>query len=218
MRKKEEMFDELSNSVVDYDLEKAKRVSNEVVDSGVDAGEAIALGLSAGMTKVGQLYDQKKMYLPQVMAASETMYAALDVLVPHLRTDSKVETPKKLVMCTAEGDVHSIGRQIVCTLMRVSGYEVTDLGHDIPASKLIDEAERLGADAIGMSTLMTSTMIGMQDVMRILDEKGTRSRYKVAIGGAPVNQDFCDRIGADMTAENAEKAVKKMNRLFNGGN
>ncbi|MBI0584637.1 MAG: corrinoid protein [Methanomassiliicoccus sp.] len=216
MTAKKAILDGLRDSVVSYDLGKAKKLADEAIATGVDAKEAITVGLSEGMNIVGEKYEHKEMYLPEVMAASQAMYAAMDILMPHLKTDSSLNFKKKIQICTVEGDVHSIGKTIVGTLMKVAGYEVNDLGADVPLTTIIETAEKDGVDLIAMSTLMTSTMAGMEDVMKMLADKGIRSKYKIAVGGAPVNEDFRVKIGADMTATNAETAVKIATKMFGG--
>jgi corrinoid protein of di/trimethylamine methyltransferase len=216
MDRKEEILRGLKESVVEYDLEKAKSNANDALAAGIDAKDAITEGLSAGMNVVGDRYEKKEMYLPEVMAASQAMYAALDILMPHLKAEGELDVKKKVIICTVEGDVHSIGKTIVGTLMKVHGYEVQDLGADVPLTDIIKTAEKDGVDMIAMSTLMTSTMAGMEDVMRMLKDQGIRDKYKVAVGGAPVNEDFRIRIGADMTATNAETAVRIATQLFGG--
>ncbi len=206
----------LMDSVVSHDTKKAVSMANQAVAAGIDAKEAIASGLSEGMNVVGERYENRQMYLPEVMAASKAMYAALDILMPHLKADGSVDVKKKIQICTVEGDVHSIGKTIVGTLLKVAGYEINDLGADVPLTTIIETAEKDNVDMIAMSTLMTSTMAGMEDVVSMLKSKGVRDSYKVAVGGAPVNEDFRKRIGADMTATNAETAVKLATTLFRG--
>jgi corrinoid protein of di/trimethylamine methyltransferase len=206
----------LMDSVVSHDTKKAVSMANQAVAAGIDAKEAIASGLSEGMNVVGERYENRQMYLPEVMAASKAMYAALDILMPHLKADGSVDVKKKIQICTGEGDVHSIGKTIVGTLLKVAGYEINDLGADVPLTTIIETAEKDNVDMIAMSTLMTSTMAGMEDVVSMLKSKGVRDSYKVAVGGAPVNEDFRKRIGADMTATNAETAVKLATTLFRG--
>ena len=216
MDERRTILEGLKESVVKYDLNKSKAFANRAVSEGVDARIAITEGLSAGMSIVGEKYEHQEMYLPEVMAASQAMYAALDILIPHLKAESGNKIQKRVVICTVEGDVHSIGKTIVGTLLKVHGYEVKDLGADVPIATIIETAEKDQVDMIAMSTLMTSTMAGMEDAMRLLKEKGLRNKFKVAVGGAPVNEDFRVHIGADMTADNAERAVKEVNRIFGG--
>lgn len=213
---KAEILEGLKESIVNYDFEKATRLAKKAIAIGIDAKEAITLGLSAGMSQVGEKYQRQEMYLPEVMAASKAMYAALDILIPYLKAEGNgtAVAAKKVVICTVEGDVHSIGKTIVGTLLKVNGYEVNDLGADVPLEKIIQTAETSKADMIAMSTLMTSTMAGMKDVMKMLKDRGLRGKYKVAVGGAPVNEDFRKLIGADMTADNADRAVQATNGLF----
>ncbi len=216
MSKEEEIINELKNSVMTYNVANAVKMANEAVANHVDAKKAIMEGLSAGMSLVGEKYERKEYYLPQVMTASLAMNKALDILKPHIKMDVKAKASKKVVICTVEGDVHSIGKSILATLLGVAGYSVKDLGADVKIAKIIDAGQNEKADLIGMSTLMTSTMIGMKEAVDMLNDKGIRSNFKVAVGGAPINQDFCNQIGADVTATNAETAVKAINRIFGG--
>jgi dimethylamine corrinoid protein len=216
MSKENEIISELKNSVVTFNVALAVKMANEAVTNKVDAKKAIMEGLSAGMSVVGEKYERKEYYLPQVMTASLAMNKALDILKPHIRMDAKAVASKKVVICTVEGDVHSIGKTILATLLGVAGYSVIDLGADVRISKIIDTGVKEKADLIGMSTLMTSTMFGMKEAVEMLNERGIRSKYKVAVGGAPVNQEFCNQIGADVTATNAETAVKAINKMFGG--
>jgi corrinoid protein of di/trimethylamine methyltransferase len=216
MTNEKAILDGLRDSVVSYDMNRAKQLADEAIAKGLDAKKAITVGLSEGMNIVGEKYEHKEMYLPEVMAASQAMYAAMDILMPHLKADSNLSMKKKIQICTVEGDVHSIGKTIVGTLMKVAGYEVNDLGADVPLTTIVETAEKDGVDLIAMSTLMTSTMAGMEDVMKMLADKGIRSKYRIAVGGAPVNEDFRVKIGADMTATNAETAVKIATKMFEG--
>ncbi|WP_019176991.1 cobalamin B12-binding domain-containing protein [Methanomassiliicoccus luminyensis] len=216
MGNQEEILEGLKNSVIDYDQDKAKVYAIRAVNDGMDAQKAITDGLSAGMSEVGQRYEKQDMYLPEVMAASQAMYAALNILMPHLSAKDDTKVMKKVVIGTVEGDVHSIGKTIVGTLLKVHGYDVQDLGADVPINTFIETAEKSQADVIAMSTLMTTTMAGMEDAMKSLKAKGIRDKFKVAVGGAPVNEEFCRLIGADFTATNAEKAVEEANRVFGG--
>jgi dimethylamine corrinoid protein len=216
MSKENEIISELKNSVVTFNVALAVKMANEAVTNKVDAKKAIMEGLSAGMSVVGEKYERKEYYLPQVMTASLAMNKALDILKPHIRMDTKAVASKKVVVCTVEGDVHSIGKTILATLLGVAGYSVNDLGADVRIAKIIDTGVKEKADLIAMSTLMTSTMIGMKEAVEMLNERGIRSNYKVAVGGAPVNQEFCNQIGADVTATNAETAVKTINKMFGG--
>ncbi|HIH69974.1 corrinoid protein [Methermicoccus shengliensis] len=210
-----DILEELKESIVTYDARKAVESAQRALQNGVDPKVAISEGLSAGMKVVGDMYEQGEMYLPEVLAASDAMYAALDVLLPHLKTEGlSTKETKRVVIGTVEGDVHTIGKKIVGTMLKVAGYDVTDLGGDVPLEKFIETAESQRAHVIAMSTLMTTTMENMRDVIKMLEERGLRGKYRVAIGGAPITEEFKEQIGADIYAPSAEEAVRVFNRVF----
>lgn len=208
------ILEEIADCVIRGDEDKAREVAKKSLEAGIDPKVVITDGLSAAMTIVGKKYEDGEMYLPEVLIASDAMYAALDVLFPHLKVDETVDKPRKVVIGTVEGDVHTIGKKIVGTMLRVAGYEVTDLGGDVPLASFIETAEEQQADVIGMSTLMTTTIPNMGDVIKMLEERGLREKYKVAIGGAPITPEFKEEIGADIYAPSAEEAVREFNRTF----
>jgi len=216
MSQQDEILNGLKMSVVNFDVEQAVKMAKKAVEHGVDAKAAISQGLSAGMTIVGSKYESHEYYLPQVLTASTAMTAALEVLKPHIKVDSKAASARKVVICTVEGDVHSIGKTIVGTLLTSAGYNVHDLGADVQIASIVDTAQKDKAELVGMSTLMTTTMAGMEDAINMMRMRGIRDQFKVAVGGAPVNDEFAKQIGADITAVNAETAVKAINKLFGG--
>lgn len=212
---KERLFRELSDAVVEMDEERAVAVAEAIVENNLDACEAIEKGLSDGMWRAGRLFEEEEYFVPELLMCSDAMYAALNVLRPHIKTSG--EGPRyKVVIGVIEGDTHDIGKNLVKIMLETSGFEVIDLGRDIPPKKFVDEALRTGAKIIGISTLMTTTMDGMEEVISLLKAENVRGRFKVMIGGGPVSQSFADRIGADGYAENATEAVKLARRLVGG--
>ncbi|HHW40791.1 MAG TPA: cobalamin-binding protein [Syntrophomonadaceae bacterium] len=212
---KERLFRELSDAVVEMDEERAVAVAKAIVENNLDAYEAIEKGLSDGMCRAGRLFEEEEYFVPELLICSDAMYAGLDVLRPHIKPNG--EGPRyKVVIGVIEGDTHDIGKNLVKIMLETSGFEVIDLGRDIPPKKFVDEARKTGAKIIGISTLMTTTMDGMQEVIRLLEAENVRDRFKVMIGGGPVSQSFADRIGADGYAENAAEAVKLARKLVGG--
>jgi len=201
------LFQDLSDAVVDMDEDKAVAKAHEVVDLGVDAYLAIEQGLSAGMERAGVLFDEEEYFIPELLMCSDAMYAGMDVLKPHLRLDGVAEK-HKVVIGVVEGDTHDIGKNLVKIMLETSGFEVTDLGRDIPPARFVEKAKEIGAGLIALSTLMTTTMDGMAAVIRQLTEEGIRERFKVIVGGGPLSQGFADRIGADGYAVNAADAIR----------
>ncbi len=209
---KEKLFKELAAAVVDMDEDKAVATAEAVVAAEVDAYEAIEKGLSAGMERAGELFDEEEYFIPELLMCSDAMYAGMDVLKPHIRQDTVAEK-RRVVIGVIEGDTHDIGKNLVKIMLETSGFDVTDLGRDIPPARFVDTAREIDADIIALSTLMTTTMDGMGEVVRQLDSQGLRDRFKVIVGGGPISQGFADRIGADGYAVNAADAVRLARRL-----
>jgi methyltransferase cognate corrinoid proteins, Methanosarcina family len=209
---KEELFKELSNAVVEMDEEQAVAVAKEVVKENYDAVEAIDKGLSAGMEVAGKLFEEEEYFVPELLLCSDAMYAGLDILKPHIKTNDD-EVKHKVVIGVIEGDTHDIGKNLVKIMIETSGFEVIDLGRDIPAATFVEKAKEENADIIVISTLMTTTMEGMNEVIQILNKENIRDNFKVMIGGGPVSQSFADKIGADGYSVNATEAVALAKRL-----
>jgi dimethylamine corrinoid protein len=209
------LFQELSDAVVEMEEERAVAAAREVVELGLDAYQAIEQGLSAGMERAGQLFDEEEYFIPELLMCSDAMYAGMDVLKPHLRQDEVAEK-HKVVIGVVEGDTHDIGKNLVKIMLETSGFDVIDLGRDIPPARFVETAKDIGARIIALSTLMTTTMDGMSSVIEMLKEEGIRDRFKVLVGGGPISQAFADRIGADGYADNAASAVKVAKQLCAG--
>lgn len=196
---------------MDEDL--AVSAAHEAVESGMDAYEAITKGLVVGMNEAGRLYDEEEYFVPELLICSDAMYAALEVLRPHLKA-SDVGVRVGCVIGVVKGDTHDIGKNLVKIMLDVSGFEVHDLGRDVPLSDFVEKAKATNSGLICMSTLMTTTMDGMASVIQMLEEEGIRDRFKVLVGGGPISQSFADRIGADGYADNAAGAVRVATALF----
>lgn len=209
---KEKLFKELADAVVDMEEDQAVATAEAVVAAGLDAYQAIEKGLSAGMERAGQLFDEEEYFIPELLMCSDAMYAGMDVLKPHIRQDA-VEEKRRVVIGVIQGDTHDIGKNLVKIMLETSGFDVTDLGRDIPPARFVDTAKEIKADIIALSTLMTTTMDGMGEVVRQLNDQGVRDKFKVIIGGGPISQGFADRIGADGYAVNAADAVRLARRL-----
>lgn len=209
---KENLFKELADAVVDMDEEKSVATAEAVVTAKIDAYEAIEKGLSAGMERAGELFDEEEYFIPELLMCSDAMYAGMDILKPHIRQDTVAEK-RRVVIGVIEGDTHDIGKNLVKIMLETSGFDVIDLGRDIPPARFVATAREIGADIIALSTLMTTTMDGMGEVVRQLKDQGIRDSFKVIVGGGPISQGFADRIGADGYAVNAADAVRLARRL-----
>lgn len=209
---KEELFKELSDAVVEMDEEGATAAAKEVVKENYDAYEAIDKGLTAGMEEAGRLFEEQEYFVPELLICSDAMYAGLDVLKPHIKVNDS-EVKHKVVIGVIEGDTHDIGKNLVKIMIETSGFEVIDLGRDVPAGTFVEKAKEENADIIVVSTLMTTTMEGMNEVIEILNKENIRNKFKVMIGGGPISQSFADKIGADGYSANATEAVVLAKRL-----
>jgi corrinoid protein of di/trimethylamine methyltransferase len=198
------------------DEEGAVKYSNEAVEAQVDAYLAIDKGLAKGMERAGKLFDEEEYFVPELIICSDAMNAGIGVLKPHLKRESAV-AKRKGVIGVIEGDTHDIGKNLVKIMLEASGYEIADLGRDVSPQTFIDRAVETGAELILLSSLMTTTMDNMAEVVRLLEKQGIRNRFKVAVGGGPISQAFSDRIGADGYAKNANDAVRLCNGLFAEG-
>ena len=206
------LFQEISEALIDRDDDIVEDLCNKSLKLSIPAEETITEGLLVGMNRVGELYEEEEYFLPEVMICSDTLNIGLDILKPHIKTDHTDE-PIKIVMGVVEGDTHDIGKNLVKIMSEASNIETYDLGKDVPLDKFIETAEEVNADFICMSTLMTTTMSGMERVIKMLEERNLRDKYKVMIGGGPISQKFADSIGADAYTEDANEAVKKIKEL-----
>ena len=212
MSELEGLFQGLSDAVVEMDEARALQLAQQAIAEGVDPYQAIDQGLVHGMMRASQLFEEEEYFIPELLLCSDAMYAGLDVLQPHLRRDER-KARHKVVIGVVEGDTHDIGKNLVKIMLDASGFEVIDLGRDVPPQRFVDAAVAEGAGIVAISTLMTTTMDGMAEVIRILEQAGLRDRFKVMVGGGPISQAFAQRIGADGYAVNAAEAVRLAKRL-----
>ena len=208
----QKLFKQISEAVVEMEDELVGELCNKSLELLIPAEETIAEGLVVGMDRVGQLYEEQEYFLPEVLTCSDTLNIGLDILKPHIKTET-VDNPIKVVIGVVEGDTHDIGKNLVKIMMESAGFEVHDLGRDVPLQDFIDVAEKVGANFICMSTLMTTTMAGMKTVIDMLKAKEIREKYKVMIGGGPISQKFADDIGADAYTVDANEAVKRIKKM-----
>jgi corrinoid protein of di/trimethylamine methyltransferase len=209
---KDDLNHRLAQAVLELDEDLTRTLSNEIVARGYDAWEAIEQGLLVGINEAGKLFDEEEYFVPELLIASDAMYAGLDILRPYVNDESR-EDPHRVVIGVVEGDTHDIGKNLVRIMLEVSGFEVHDLGRDVPARRFVDRAVELKADIIALSTLMTTTMDQMAEVIRILEAEKIRQNFKVIIGGSPLSQQYADRIGADGYAPKAALAVQLAKRV-----
>jgi corrinoid protein of di/trimethylamine methyltransferase len=199
-------------AVREGDEEAAVAVAEDIISDGLDPLEFINDGFAAGMSQVGELFASEEISLPEVIVAAEAMRAGMAVLEARVPAGGNHKRAT-VVLGVAEGDMHDIGKRIVATMLGVNGFEVIDIGRDVPAARFIEEVRVRNAEIVGCSALMTNTMMGMQALEDGLRQAGMRDRVKTMIGGAATTQHFADKIGADAWAENANQAVEKAKEL-----
>ncbi len=186
------------------------------LNKGIPPGE-IMDAMNAAMDSASEMWDRLEIYLPDVVRIAEVMKEGIKVLSPYIQAQQKVDrTLGRIVLGTVQGDIHDIGRHVVGTLLSVNGFEVIDLGHDIPVQTFIDKAEEVHADIIGLSALMTTSMPYQQDVIQLLNDLELKGKYKIMIGGGPVTVDWAKEIGADGYGRTALDAVQLAKRLLKG--
>ncbi|GAB4415662.1 MAG: corrinoid protein [Thermodesulfovibrionales bacterium] len=203
--KKKELLERLKNAVVQYDEDAAKDAAQEALDAGMEANDAIFNGLVSGMQEVGRLFEQQEYFVPELLMCADALYAGLDILKPHVK-QLDLGVKGSVVIGTVEGDVHDIGKNIVKMMFDVAGFNVYDLGRDVPLDKFVEEQIKTDSDLVCLSAMMTTTMTGMKKVIDDLRKKNPK--VKIMIGGAPVSQDIADKWGADGYAKDANNALK----------
>ena len=207
-------FKGLCQAVESGNTGDAEDITRKFLDEGKDP-LAIIAALTETMNKLGELFARLEIFLPQLILAGEALTAAVDILRPKIMEAGEQGAPKgKVVIGVVKGDLHAIGKNIVKLMLETNGFEVKDLGYDVDSLTFIKEAEAMGADIIGASSLMTTTMPGQKEIIELLKDKGIRDRYKVVIGGAPTGKEWADQIGADLWCENATSAPRMMAELL----
>ena len=204
---------DILNSVVQGDKEAVESQVSKALDEGVDARSILESGLIAGVGIVGKRFASGEMFLPEVMVSAEAMHKGLDILKPLLAKEEQ-KGRGTVVMGTVEGDIHDLGKKIVCFLLGGNGFEVIDLGADVKADVFAQAIEEHKPDILGMSALLTTTMPNMGSTIDVLKKKGLRKRVKIIVGGAPITEEFAKSIGADGYAPEAGSAVEWVKRAI----
>jgi len=204
---------ELSETLFRGDVSKVKELTRIALQEKIEPKEILEQGLIKGMEVVGIKFKNNEIFLPEVLLASQAMYGGLELLQPKL-IESGVKAVGKVIIGTAKGDLHDIGKNLVAMMLKGGGFEVIDLGIDVSPEKFLKAAQEHQPDIVGISALLTTTMIGMMDVITALERAGLRGKIKVMVGGAPVTQEFADEIGVEGYASNAASAVDKAKELL----
>ena len=210
---KETILKRLTDAVIVGDPKTADEAAKQALAAGISAYEAIMNGLAEGMKTVGDKYEKKEYFLPDMLLSADAMYAGLNVLTPHI-PKSQSKSKGKVILGVVEGDIHDIGKNIVKVMLTASGYEVVDLGRDVPTSDFIEKAKNEGAQVIAMSTLLTPTLMSMKTVEDKLKEEGLKDKVRTVIGGGAVSEDWRTKIGSDAYGKDATEAVDKVKLLI----
>jgi 5-methyltetrahydrofolate--homocysteine methyltransferase len=204
----QEMLDRLAKVVLKGEKDDAEALAKEALEQGLDPLECITDGLTKGIQKAGELFASGEYFLPELIMGADAMKMALNVLEPALLGDRTREVVGTVVLGTVEGDLHEIGKKLVGTMLTANGFKVIDIGADKPASEFVDAVRDSGANLVGASALLTTSMLRQKDLIGALEEAGLREQVKVVIGGAPVTESYAKQIGADGYAEDAISAIE----------
>jgi len=195
---KEAIFDSLRSAIIDGDRDKTLAAIEAALKQGITPADIIEKGMSPGMKEVGEKFARYEIYLPEMMMAAEAWEAAMKVLEPKImESGGERKRVGKVVLGTVAGDIHSIGKNIVGAMLKMSGFEVYDLGIDVPASHFVTKAEEVSADIIAASALMSTTMPQQKNIIEHLNARNVRAKYTVLVGGGSTTQEWADTIGAD---------------------
>jgi 5-methyltetrahydrofolate--homocysteine methyltransferase len=206
----------LKEAVLEYDMERVAALAQEGLDHGLDPLRGIEEGLAAGIREVGQRFGAGELFLPELVMAAETVRAGVAVLQPRIPKNSSARKSRRVLLATVQDDIHEIGKNLVATMLTAGGYEVVDIGVNQPAEEILAKAQEADADVVGVSALMTTSMPRMRELLRLADDRKVRDRMRFIVGGAPVTDEFSQKIGADGTAPDAAEAVHLVRRLLDG--
>jgi len=215
LKEEDEIFQDLSDAVLNFDSDAAADAARVAIESNIDPVRAIENGLAKGLREVGDRFERGELWLPHLMLGAEAMEAAMKVLEEHMPRE-KLDTASRgtVVIGTVEGDIHDLGLRIVASMLRANGFKVYDLGCDTKSLDFIEKAKEVGADIIAMSSLMTTTMPFMKDLIEALESAELQNRFKVLVGGGPVTNEWAGLIGADGYGRDATEAVKVAKELI----
>jgi len=208
---KEDILEGIRKAVIAYDEEKCKELCQRALEAGIDAGEAIFNGLTGGMDKVAELYASKEYFVPELLLCSDTLHAGLNILRPHLKATG-IQVRGKIILGVVEGDIHDIGKNLVKAMFEAAGWDVYDLGKDVKLVRFVEEQQRIQAQVVGISALMTTSMLAIPKVVEAL--KARDGRVKVIVGGAPLNRGIAQKYGADGYSPDAGSAVQEAAALM----
>jgi len=211
----ERLFEAMAQAVIDGLPERARHLADEALRAGIDPLTAIEQGFKPGMDVVGDGFARGELFIPDLMMSGAALKAAIAALEPELmKRKQERQVPGKVVIGTVQGDIHEIGKTLVATMLAANGFEVHDLGVDVSPQQFVDAVRQVNADVVGLSALLTTTLLNQETVILTLKEAGLRDRVKVIVGGVPASPEWAQEIGADGYAENATEAVAVVRKML----
>ncbi|RLG77971.1 MAG: cobalamin-binding protein [Thermoprotei archaeon] len=211
----DDILEKVRDSLADLDLENTLRYVEEALNQGVDVVDIIMKGLTEGMKIVGERFEREEYFIAEVVVAAEIFKEVMNMLKPRLSQSNKGLKPiGRVIIGTVYGDIHDIGKNLVAAVLEANNFEVIDLGVDVPPEKFVKAVEEYQPDILGISALLTTTMMNIKNVVEALEREGLRNKVKIIVGGAPVTEEFARSIGADAYAEDAFKTVEVCKRLI----
>ena len=207
------ILDDLRQRVIDGDMNQTQKLVQEAIAENIPAEHILKEGLISAMAEVGRLFESGEFFMPEMLIAARAMKSGLTLLRPHL-VAAKVQAVGKVIIGTVQGDVHDIGKNLVGMMLEGAGFEVIDLGVDVPPEKYIQAVREHHPDLLACSALLTTTMLRMKDLILALDEAGLRGQVKVMVGGAPITESYAKDIGADLFAPDAASAASRAKELI----
>ena len=210
----EEIIEGLRRAVREYDPEMAREYAQKAVEAGIDPVKALEEGLAKALREIGDKFGRGEIFLTELVAAAQTMEAGAEILKKKILEAGRAEYVGRFLIGTVEGDIHSLGKGIVAAMLMAAGFEVIDLGEDVPTEVFVEKVRELKPDILGLSALMTTTMAKQKEVIEALKAANLRDKVRVMVGGAPVTEEWAKEIGADACGLDASDAVRKALQLL----
>jgi len=211
------LISDIIESVIKMDEDALTALVSSALEQGIDPLVIINDGLTVGLRKVGDLFAEEEIFLPELVLAGEIVTKVMETLKPRISGEGGVDKKGRFLIATVKGDVHDIGKNLVALLLSASGYDVVDLGKDVSAETIVEKIDQLRPEIIGLSALLSTTMPAQKQVIEAIEEAGMREKVKIMVGGAPVTRDWAEQIGADGYAEDASSAVTEADRIMSKG-
>ncbi|MBI5075227.1 MAG: cobalamin B12-binding domain-containing protein [Nitrospirae bacterium] len=210
--KEQELIKRLQDAIINYKVADARKIAEEAVAAGADAYTVTMEGLAGGMEVVSEKFDSHEYFVPETLLCAKALYAALDVLKPHIKLQAGGVAKGQVVLGVMQGDVHDLGKNIIKAIFEASGWTVHDLGRDVPLKRFVEEQLKTDSDIVMLSAMMTTSMVGIKKLIPMIKEKNPK--VKIMIGGAPITEKTVEEYGADITADNAPNALKEAMKML----